>query len=53
MGKYSKSLVPVVAAIGAILADVGLVSADMLGEFTASIVTILIALGVYSIPNKP
>ena len=50
MGKYSKSVVPIVAAVGAVLADGGIIATDMLGEFTNSIVTILIAVGVISIP---
>lgn len=52
MSKYSKSFVPIVAALGAVLADVGLIAADMVGDFTSSIVMLAVALGVYAIPNK-
>ena len=52
MSKYAKSFVPIVAAIGAILADVGLIASDMVGDFTSSIVMLAVTLGVYSIPNK-
>lgn len=52
MGKYAKSFVPIVAAVGAILADVGLIADNMVGDFTSSIVMLAVTVGVYAIPNK-
>lgn len=51
MSKYQKSLVPIIAAVGAVLADAGVLTADMLGEWTSSVVTILVALGVIVMPT--
>lgn len=44
--KYSKSIAPVILAIGAILADSGLIDENMIGDWTASIVTLLAVFGV-------
>ena len=52
MSRYAKSFVPIIAAIGAILADTGLIAADMVGDFTSSIVMLAVTLGVYAVPNK-
>jgi len=46
MSKYSKSFGPIILAVGAVLADTGLIDENMVGDFTASIMTLLAVFGV-------